>query len=236
MNSSPSDARQGNWRAADDDDALRKRALPEGLSVLLTIEGRDVVVNAPTDPNDSTPQIMIFSNGDLTSFEIKLAREGGTVSNRLLVDDDGKLTSDAERARQPGSEHSAARGRVVRVRSPRPRRGFYVDRGSGRTRHCGWSASRAAVDVEFCCQQHRVSARQDVRAVGWVQPDCDDPPRLAGACRWHPRTATSIMAAASGITSKRSPSCNSLACVGSMSTSYWWKRARRRPRITGPRT
>ncbi len=95
------DARQGNWRSADDDDALRKRTLPEGLGIALTIEGRDVVVNAPTDPSDLTPQIMLFSNGDLTSFEIKMAREGGTASNRLLVDDEGKITSDAERARVP---------------------------------------------------------------------------------------------------------------------------------------
>lgn len=110
------DARENGWRLDDDDDVLRKRTLPEGLSVALTLEGRSVVVQPPTDAADLTPQIMIFSDGDLTSFEMRLNRDSGGSSNRILIDpDDGSITSDAELARAKGAAEqlaaaSAARG------------------------------------------------------------------------------------------------------------------------------
>jgi general secretion pathway protein H len=94
------DARQATWRPVDEDDALRRRALPDGIGVLLTIEGREVVVQPPTDASNLTPQIMIFSNGDLTSFELKLAREGGGTSSRIRIDDEGRIASDAELDRE----------------------------------------------------------------------------------------------------------------------------------------
>jgi hypothetical protein len=43
---------------------------------------------------------MIFSNGDLTSFEVKLARDGGGTSSRIRIDDTGRIASDAELDRE----------------------------------------------------------------------------------------------------------------------------------------
>jgi general secretion pathway protein H len=53
-----------------------------------------------TDPSDSlkdekplTPQVMIFSNGDLTSFEVTVERDGGARSITLSQDEKGQVTS-----------------------------------------------------------------------------------------------------------------------------------------------
>ncbi|HZO21592.1 MAG TPA: type II secretion system minor pseudopilin GspH [Steroidobacteraceae bacterium] len=43
------------------------------------------------DEKPITPQIMIFSNGDLTSFEVTLERDGGTRSVTLAQDDKGQV-------------------------------------------------------------------------------------------------------------------------------------------------
>jgi general secretion pathway protein H len=103
------DARKNGWQLEEDDDALRQRKLPAGLSVALTIEGRSVVVQPPTDAADLTPQIMIFSDGDLTSFELRLARDSGATSSRILIDpDDGSITSDEELASARAAAEQAA--------------------------------------------------------------------------------------------------------------------------------
>jgi len=134
------DARRGHWRDVFEDDALRLRKLPDGLSFKLAVEGRPVVL-VPTEdsqkkkksPSGSTdkdkdskprslqdikdlkelaspvkkleddldkglgeekppvPQVTIFSNGDLTSFEITLMREGGVRSITLSEDEKGQF-------------------------------------------------------------------------------------------------------------------------------------------------
>ena len=83
------DARRDNWRGVFEDDALAARKLPEGLDVRLTVEGRPVVLTRPKDAKDKTPQVMIFSNGDLTTFAATLEREGGVRSVTLTQDDKG---------------------------------------------------------------------------------------------------------------------------------------------------
>ncbi|MBV9697739.1 MAG: hypothetical protein JO005_12485, partial [Gammaproteobacteria bacterium] len=45
----------------------------------------------PKDAQDKTPQVMIFSNGDLTSFAATLTREGGTRSVTVTQDDKGEV-------------------------------------------------------------------------------------------------------------------------------------------------
>src|ERR1700739_4903773 len=62
------DVRRGAWRSLFEDDALHARRLPDGLDVKLTVEARPVVLTRPKDATDKTPQVMIFSNGDLPSF------------------------------------------------------------------------------------------------------------------------------------------------------------------------
>jgi general secretion pathway protein H len=122
------DARTNLWGDIGDDDALRKRDLPAGLTLRLAVEGRAVVLakpgedkaadskasgsnNKPSDlksgavktldlkPGDLTlgapaelkPHVMIFSNGDLTPFELTLERDGTERTATLVSDDEGRV-------------------------------------------------------------------------------------------------------------------------------------------------
>jgi type II secretion system protein H len=80
------------WRIAEEDDALRERKFPEGIQPTVVVEGRTIVLDdkKKPDPNkkqleDFTPQVMIFSNGDLSSFEVKLER--ADVNARIYTDE-----------------------------------------------------------------------------------------------------------------------------------------------------
>lgn len=92
------DVRRGTWRVVFEDDALRQRRLPEGLTLRLVVDGRAVVLTRPKDATDKTPQVMSFASGDLTSCEITLEREGGTRSITVAQDDKGQLVERAMRA------------------------------------------------------------------------------------------------------------------------------------------
>ncbi len=87
------DERRGGWRNVFEDDALRVRKLPDGLDLKLIVEGRPVVLRRPSDAKDKTPQVMIFANGDLTSFEITVEREGGVRSITVAQDDKGHVVA-----------------------------------------------------------------------------------------------------------------------------------------------
>ena len=79
------------WRSVTEDDALGARKLPLGIGVQLVVDARPVVLRRPADAKDKTPQVMIFSDGDLTSFAASLLRDGGTRSITVTQDDQGKL-------------------------------------------------------------------------------------------------------------------------------------------------
>jgi general secretion pathway protein H len=85
------DVRRGIWRNVFEDDALSARRLPDGLGVRLTVEARPVVLERPKDANDKTPQVMIYSNGDLTDFTATLERDGGVRSVTLKQDEKGEV-------------------------------------------------------------------------------------------------------------------------------------------------
>ena len=85
------DTRRGAWRGVFEDEALSARKLPDGLGVRLTVEARPVVLKRPTDAKDKTPQVMIFSNGDLTAFAATLERDGGRRSVTLTQDEKGQV-------------------------------------------------------------------------------------------------------------------------------------------------
>ena len=93
------DTRRDSWRSVFEDDALRARRLPDGLGFKLSVEARPVVLNRPKDAKDKTPQVMIFSNGDLTTFAATLEREGGMRSVTLTQDNKGQMVL------QPLEEH-----------------------------------------------------------------------------------------------------------------------------------
>jgi general secretion pathway protein H len=59
------------WRSVFEDEALRR----------------------PKDAKDKIPQVMIFSSGELTSFEVTMEREGGVRSVTLAQDDKGQVVA-----------------------------------------------------------------------------------------------------------------------------------------------
>jgi general secretion pathway protein H len=85
------DVQRGVWRDVFEDDALGTRKLPDGLDFKLTVEQRPVVLRRPKDASDKTPQVMIYSDGELTTFTASLERDGGLRSITLTQDDKGEL-------------------------------------------------------------------------------------------------------------------------------------------------
>lgn len=69
------DTRTATWQRIKDDDAMRPRLLPTGVSLQVSIEGRDLVLpREQAKPDELAPQIMLFSSGDLNLFELTLRR------------------------------------------------------------------------------------------------------------------------------------------------------------------
>jgi general secretion pathway protein H len=92
------DARSGQWIPVEDDVVLRPRELPEGLLPRLWIEGREVVLPAAAaqdkaELEDFTPQIMLFSNGDVTPFRLRVEREGVARRVTLESNEENAVTS-----------------------------------------------------------------------------------------------------------------------------------------------
>jgi general secretion pathway protein H len=85
------DVQRGLWRSVAEDDALGARKLPEGLDVKLIVEARPVVLRRPQSDAEKLPQVMIFSDGDLSSFAATLERDGGRRSITVTEDDKGQL-------------------------------------------------------------------------------------------------------------------------------------------------
>lgn len=63
------------WLPVDDDRVFRARPLPDGLFFTLAVEDREVILEPVEDEATIEPQIAILSSGDLTAFELFLARE-----------------------------------------------------------------------------------------------------------------------------------------------------------------
>jgi general secretion pathway protein H len=86
------DVLRNEWRQAGEDDALREREFPDGLVPTVVVEGRTIVLDQkkPSVP-DFKPQIMIFANGDLSSFEVWLQREGGSDRARIYTDEQSNI-------------------------------------------------------------------------------------------------------------------------------------------------
>lgn len=85
------DVHRGTWRSLFEDEVLKLRRLPYGLDLKLVVETRPVVLKKPADAKDKTPQVMIFSSGDLTQFEVTMEREGGVRSITIAQDDKGNI-------------------------------------------------------------------------------------------------------------------------------------------------
>ena len=81
------------WRATDEDDALREREFPAGIEPQVVVEGRSIVLDSrKKEIEDFSPQVMILANGDLTSFEVILQREEDEkLRARLYTDEQNNL-------------------------------------------------------------------------------------------------------------------------------------------------
>jgi general secretion pathway protein H len=106
------DPMTSEWKVVQEDDALRERKIPEGLLPSLVVEGRRVVLdNKWPKIDDFKPQVLIFGNGDLSSFEWRLKREGTGQEAVIATDEQTRLrmmlpgekvaTTAAERAAPP---------------------------------------------------------------------------------------------------------------------------------------
>lgn len=68
------------WSVVEDEAALRRRTLPDGLRVALAVEGREVVIDAAEQRRDRRqdeilPHVGVFSSGELTPFELFLVTD-----------------------------------------------------------------------------------------------------------------------------------------------------------------
>lgn len=88
------DPRTALWDSVTEDDALRARTLPAGLSLKLKVEGHDIVFK-PVNKQDpkKKPDVMIFSNGDLSAFELTLERESAARAVKVAVDEKGHIAT-----------------------------------------------------------------------------------------------------------------------------------------------
>ena len=74
------DSRKALWQVDPLDDVLRARTLPAGIDIALSVEGRPIVLPGPAvalqkaQARDLTPQVMLFSSGDISSFKVTLGR------------------------------------------------------------------------------------------------------------------------------------------------------------------
>jgi general secretion pathway protein H len=72
-------ARTGLWEQLTNDSLTRTRKLPKGMNLTLFVEGRGIVLPAAqAKPEELSPQIMLYSSGELNLFELNLRRTGGT--------------------------------------------------------------------------------------------------------------------------------------------------------------
>ena len=102
------DSRKSIWRNIEEDETLRLRELPAGLTLRLIVEGRPVVLKRRQQETkaidekeqekrdkDRIPHVMIFSNGDLTPFRLTVEREDSGRSITMASNDQGKIEAEA---------------------------------------------------------------------------------------------------------------------------------------------
>jgi general secretion pathway protein H len=98
----------GSWREIDEDDALREREIPEGIDFTVVVEGRRIVLDAPRKIDDFRPQIMVYSSGDLSSFEVILRRRGADEPARIYSNENGEVVLE-----KPSDPRDAAGRRIT---------------------------------------------------------------------------------------------------------------------------
>jgi general secretion pathway protein H len=94
------DARKAQWVEDPLDESLRARSLPPGLALQLEVEHkplvlrqRDLVAGKQGTPGQQqlTPQVMLYSSGDLPQFRLTLTRTGAGLSTQISPAADGSM-------------------------------------------------------------------------------------------------------------------------------------------------
>lgn len=85
--------RRNLWREATGDSVLRPRRLPAGLRLRVVVDGRPVRLAARPRSHSSAPapQVMLYSSGDLSSFEVTLERSGTHHGFLIKPNRDGRI-------------------------------------------------------------------------------------------------------------------------------------------------
>lgn len=78
------DPRRLQWFDVDDKE-LRARNLPDGIDFDLVLDARQVVLSPPLASSAPLPQIILYSSGEISSFEIVMKREGTDHRAQLKV-------------------------------------------------------------------------------------------------------------------------------------------------------
>ncbi|MEO8308203.1 MAG: type II secretion system minor pseudopilin GspH [Pseudomonadota bacterium] len=85
--------RSSLWESLTGDPQMRPRQLPAGIDVKLDVEGRTIVLPSTRTGgagNDQrVPQIMLFSSGEMSQFELTLRRSGGGAGVQFDPDPQG---------------------------------------------------------------------------------------------------------------------------------------------------
>jgi general secretion pathway protein H len=93
------DSRKDLWQPVTDDPMLRPRALPDGMTARLRLEGRDVPLKKPDEKASMLadgeapvqPQVVVQASGDLVPFDVVLQRDGTQEERRIAGTVDGKI-------------------------------------------------------------------------------------------------------------------------------------------------
>jgi general secretion pathway protein H len=102
------DNRTRQWGEDTLDTTLGLHRLPAGLDFSLVVEGRKVILKEPDTSSklksgivDMTPQVMLFSSGDISDFELTLARAQAGRSVTLSDAPDGSVAVGAMKVATP---------------------------------------------------------------------------------------------------------------------------------------
>lgn len=96
---------EDQWQPLKGDNVLRRRSLPDGLQIHIAAEGSSLSLEGPlAEEGGSNPQIIFFSNGEISPFEVQLTDKHSARSWRLTASLTGVLElSEAARAAVPVS-------------------------------------------------------------------------------------------------------------------------------------
>lgn len=95
------DAFKDTWARIEADDSLRTRVLPADMSIAVRVEGRRIVLPQKPDAKakkveDLTPQVMLFSSGELNAFEVFLVRPASGKGRRVAAADSDDRIEESE--------------------------------------------------------------------------------------------------------------------------------------------